>query len=555
MGVMSFQWFVLAMALGGSAAAQVTADLVVKNAVIHTMDSKGALAEALAVKGERIIAVGSAGEIARVTGAGTRVIDAGGRLVLPGFNDSHVHFLGAGFQLSSVDLRDAKTQEEFARRIRDFAAKLPKGEWVLGGRWDHESWPGAKLPDKGLIDRYTPETPVFVERLDGHMALANSVVLKLAGVTRETKDPDGGMIVRDAAGEPTGVLKDAAMNLVYRKVPEHSFEVKLGAARAASRYAASVGVTSVQDMSSGKDVAVYQELERRGELLTRIYAVTSLPEWKDIAGTGIRAPFGSTTLRIGGLKGFADGSLGSTTAWFFDSYNDAVGATGLASDEMHPPEAMLDRIRAADRAGLQVMIHAIGDKANGAILSMYEQVGRENGARDRRFRIEHAQHLRLRDIPRFGAAGVIASMQPLHAADDGRWAEKRIGPDRIHGAYAFRSLLDSKAVLAFGSDWPVASVNPIAGLDAAVTRRTLDGKNPGGWVPEQKITVQEAVHAYTWGSAYAEFQEKEKGTLEAGKLADFVVLSEDVFRIAPERIGETKVVTTVMGGHVVFERK
>jgi predicted amidohydrolase YtcJ len=528
-------------------------DLVIINANIHTMDQSRPTEQAVAVIGNRIFAVGSSDEIRKLAGPRTRVIDAQGQLVLPGFNDSHVHFLSGGFQLASVDLRDANSPEEFADRIKSFAAKLPAGLWITGGDWDHERWPGAQLPTKEMIDRYTPETPVFVSRLDGHMALANSLTLRLAGVTRQTPDPPGGLIVRDPkTGEPTGVLKDAAMSYVWKVVPASSFDEKLGAARAATNHAASLGVTSVQDMSAGNDVGVYQALLDRGELKNRIYAVAPLPRWERLAQTGVRAHFGSDMLRIGGLKGFADGSLGSTTALFFEPYADAPNTRGLAGDEMFPEGAMLERVRGADRAGLQVIIHAIGDKANDAILSIYEQVEKEDSARDRRFRIEHAQHLRPQDVARFGRDHVIASMQPYHAIDDGRWAEKRIGKERAKTTYAFRSLLDAGATLAFGTDWTVAPLNPILSIYAAVTRRTLDGKNPNGWIPEQKISVEEAVRAYTIGSAFAEFQENVKGTIAPGKLADMVIISEDIFKIDPKKIEKVKVVTTIMDGRVVF---
>jgi predicted amidohydrolase YtcJ len=536
------------------------ADLVIVNARVYTMDSKQPAAEAVAVYGNRLAAVGTNAEVRRLTGARTRVIDAKGALVLPGFNDAHVHFLSGGFQLSSVDLRDAATPQEFAERIRRFAEKLPKGRWVKGGDWDHERWPNvngaAPLPTKELIDSFTPDRPVFVNRLDGHMALANSYALKLAGVTRETPDPPGGLVVRDAkTGEPTGVLKDAAQSYVWKVIPEPSFEEKLEAARAATAHAAAHGVTSVQDMSAGNDVGVYQTLLERGELKTRIYAVSPLPDWQRLGRVGVRRAFGDDMLRIGGLKGFADGSLGSTTALFFEPYLDAPNTSGLPGDEMFPAGEMQKRVEAADAAGLQVMIHAIGDKANDSILSIYEQVEKQNGPRDRRFRIEHAQHLRAQDIPRFRADGVVASMQPYHCIDDGRWAEKRIGPTRAKGTYAFRALLDSGAVLAFGSDWSVAPLDPILGIYAAATRRTLDGKNPGGWVSEQKITVEEAVRAYTVGSAYAEFAEGSKGTITPGKLADLVLLTEDIFRIEPAAIERVRVRMTITDGRVVYELK
>jgi predicted amidohydrolase YtcJ len=531
-------------------------DLIIVNANIRTMDRNRPSAEALAVYQNRIVALGSSSEIRKLAGGSTRVIDAKGQLVLPGFNDAHVHFLSGGFQLSSVDLRDANTPQEFADRIRAFATKLSQGRWITGGDWDHERWPDAKLPTRELIDPFTPNTPVFVNRLDGHMALANSAALKLAGVTRETKDPDGGVIVRDPkTGEPTGVLKDAAQSFVWKVIPAATFEEKLIAARAATNHAASLGVTSVQDVSAGTDVGVYQTLLDRGELKTRVYAVWPLPSWDRLARTGVRAHFGGAMLRTGGLKGFSDGSLGSTTAWFYEPYLDAPNTSGILSDEMFPDGAMLERVRGADRAGLQVMIHAIGDRANELVLSIYEQVEKENGQRDRRFRIEHAQHLRSQDIPRFARDKVIASMQPYHAIDDGRWAEKRIGSERAKTTYAFRSLLDAGVTLAFGTDWTVAPLNPMLSVYAAVTRRTLDGKRPNGWVPEQKISVEEAVRAYTFGSAYAEFQEDVKGTITAGKLADLVILSRDIFKIDPNEIDKVRVVMTIMDGRVVYEVK
>src|SRR6266852_3344446 len=535
---------------------QASPTLIILNASVHTMNAAQTTAQALAISGNRIVAVGANNEIQRLAGESTRVVDARGQLVLPGFNDAHVHFMSGGFQLASVDLRSANTPQEFAERLRDFAAKLPKGSWITGGDWDHERWPDAKLPTIELTDRYTPNSPVFVNRLDGHMALANSLALNLAKVTRSTKDPNGGVIVRDPrTGEPTGILKDAAQSFVWKVIPTPSFEEKLAAARAATNHAASLGVTSVQDMSAGADVSVYQALLDRGELKNRIYAVWPLPRWERLAQTGVRAHFGSAMLRTGGLKGFADGSLGSTTALFYEPYKDAPNTRGLAGDEMFPEGAMLERIRGADRAGLQVMIHAIGDRANDIILSIYEQVENENGDRDRRFRIEHAQHLRAQDIPRFARNHVIASMQPYHTIDAGRWAEKRIGHERAKTTYAFRSLLDSGATLAFGTDWTVAPLDPMLSIYAAVTRRTLDGKHPNGWIPEQKISVEAAVGAYTVGSAFAEFQEKEKGTILPGKLADLVILSRDIFKIDPKEIDKVKVSMTIMDGRVVYEAK
>jgi len=531
------------------------ADLIIINASVHTMNESQPTAGALALLGNRIAAVGSTPQVRAMASVRTRVIDAGGKVVLPGFNDAHVHFLIGGFSRSNVDLRDATSPGELAGRIADYARRLPKNRWILGGDWDHEKWVGAPLPTRQEVDVVTPDHPVWVNRLDGHMALANSLALKLAGVTKETKDPPGGLIVRDPkTGEPTGVLKDAAEELVDRVVPEKTFEEKYVAARAATEHAAQLGVTSLTDMSAGEDVGLYQYLLERGELKTRIYAARSIVSWEVLAKTGVRAAFGSDLLRIGCLKGFADGSLGSSTALFFEPYTDTPSTRGLLFDQMLPEGIMLKRVEDADAAGLQIIIHAIGDEANLRILDIYEQAAQKNGPRDRRFRIEHAQHLRPSEIPRFGRQKVIASMQPYHAADDGRWCDKRLGVDRAKGSYAFRSLLDMGAVLAFGSDWTVAPLNPLEGLKAAVTRQTLDGKHPNGWLPEQKITLDEAVRAYTVGSAYAEFAEKIKGTLTVGKLADFVMLDRDIYSIPPAELDQARVVLTVMDGRIVYER-
>jgi predicted amidohydrolase YtcJ len=530
----------------------VVADLVIVNANVHTMDATKPAASSVAVWQNKIIAVGTDADTKPLIGPKTRVIDAGGKLVIPGFNDAHVHFLETGFQLSSVNLRNAASPEEFARILKEFAAKTPKGRWIQGGRWDHENWKPADLPTRLLIDAVTPDHPVFISRLDGHMALANTAAMRLAGVTKDTKDVAGGVIVRDAAGEPTGIFKDAAMDLIRRVIPDASAEEKLEMAQAASDHAASLGVTSVQDMSAGTNVGVYQELLQRGSLKTRVYGCSPLADFMRWGKTGLHYAFGGPMLRVGCLKGYSDGSLGSTTAWFFKPYMDAPETSGLAREDM---AVMLRNVTDADKAGLQVMIHAIGDRANAEVLDIYKNLEQANGARDRRFRIEHSQHLRLEDIKRFGAQKVVASMQPVHLPDDGRWAGKRLDAERLKGTYAFRSLLDTGAVLAFGSDSPVAPLNPLFGIYGAVTRQTADGKNPGGWIPEQKITVEEAVRAFTWGAAYAEFQEGWKGTIEAGKLADIVILSDDIFTIDPVKIAQARVLTTISDGRVVFEAK
>ena len=543
------------MAVLGVASAQPAATLVLLNGKIWTVNDSQPRAEAVACLGSHIVAVGSNDTIRKWVGTGTEIIDLGGKLVVPGFNDAHVHFFSGGENLASVQLRDAKSEDEFRGRIAEFAAKQPTGRWITGGGWDHENWTPARLPTRQLIDAVSAGHPVFVNRLDGHMALANSQALKLAGITRDTPDPPGGTIVRDAAGEPTGVLKDAAMDRVDRAIPEPSGDRIAEAVRAAMRYAAKNGVTSVQDMSAAPEILrVYQTLLAHGELTVRISGHQPLAQWQRLAAVGLHADFGGEKLHIGALKGFADGSLGSTTALFFEPYLDAPNTSGLANSEMIPASKMQTHILEADRAGLQVAVHAIGDQANNTVLGMYEEAERQNGARDRRFRIEHAQHLRMEDIPRFGKLHVIASMQPYHCIDDGRWAEKRIGPERAKGTYAFRALLDSGAVLAFGSDWDVAPMVPLMGIYAAATRRTLDGKHPDGWVPEQKITVAEAIRAYTMGSAYASFDEKIKGSIEPGKLADMVVLEDDILSMPTVEIEKARVEATVFDGKVIYHR-
>src|SRR5215813_3763788 len=539
------------------AAERPAAESIITNAKVWTVDRNHQQAEAVAILGNRIVAVGTEAEIDSWRGQQTRIIDAAGKLLLPGFNDAHVHFISGSMQLDQVQLNDARTKQEFIRRIADQVRRTPKGEWMLGGAWDEQNWaeqePNAGLPTREWIDAVTPSTPVFVNRHDGHEALANSLALKLASITAKTQAPAGGEIVRDAQGNPTGLLKDAAMSLVDHVIPPITPERRLRAARRGLEHAASLGVTSLQDMNpDNADIATYSLLAERGELTARIHVAPRETRWHDQAKLGIRHGFGTDFLTLGAVKGFADGSLGSTTAYFFDPYTDAPNKRGLLSDEMQPPEKMLERLKGADAAGIQLCIHAIGDHAISMILDMFDQITKANRSRERRFRIEHAQHIAPKDFDRFARLQVVASMQPYHAIDDGIWAEKRIGPVRIKTTYAFRTLLDRGVRLAFGTDWNVAPLNPMLGLYAAVTRETLDGKNPNGWVPEQKIRINEAIEAYTLGSAYAEFQEKEKGSITPGKLADLVLLSDDLLTINPEAIKNVKVEFTMVDGKIVY---
>jgi len=542
----------LAVVLATPARSQQPADLVVYGRV-WTGDRARPWAEAVAVRGDRIVAVGRRSDIRRYVGSGTRVLDDGPGLVTPGLGDAHTHFGSGGFQLVSVDLRDAGTPGEFIARIAAYARQVPPGRWILGGDWDHERWTGSPLPRRDWIDSVTPDRPVFVQRLDGHMGVANSLALRLAGITRGTPDPPGGMIVRDpATGEPTGVLKDNAMDRLFAVVPDRSDEESDSALARAMRHAASLGLTSVHSVDGWSDFAAARRAHARGAMLTRIRVYVPLATWRRLADTVRAAGRGDAWLSWGGLKGFMDGSLGSTTAAFYEPYLDAPQTRGLLVTDSAAMRAM---VLAADSAGLQVAVHAIGDRANAVVMGIYAEAAAAHGARDRRLRIEHAQHLRAAEIRRFGELGVVASMQPYHAIDDGRWAGSRLDTARLRGTYAFRSLLDADAHLAFGSDWTVAPLDPIQGIYAAVTRRTLDGRNPGGWFPEQRISVEEALRAYTAGVAYAGFQDAAVGVIRPGMLADLTLLDRDLFRIPPETIGETRVVATIVGGRVVFERR
>lgn len=538
-------------AVSESSAGLQPVDLVVYGRV-WTGDSAKPWAHAVAVERDRIVAVGESAGIARRVGAGTKVLGNGKAMVVPGFMDGHTHFIYGGFQLTSVNLRDASSPAEFVSRIKAFAAKLRPGEWITGGDWDHERWPGTPLPQRSWIDSVTPKNPVFISRLDGHMALANNAALRLANVTRATRDIPGGTIVRGAGGEPTGIFKDAAQEPVLAVIPVPSESQSDSAISRALAWAASKGVTAVADVSvPWFEVAALRRAHARGMLSTRVSVYVPLGEWRRMADTVRANGIGDEWLRVAGVKGYVDGSLGSTTALFYQPYDDAPQTSGLM---VTPEDSLRAWIGAADSAGLQVVVHAIGERANGLLLEIYDSVTTAHGRRDRRFRIEHAQHLRRQDIGRLARSGVIASMQPYHAIDDGRWAEKRIGPERIKTTYAFRSLLDAGAHLAFGSDWTVAPIDPVLGIYSAVTRRTLDGKHPNGWVPAEKITVEEALRAYTSGNAYGVFAERTRGKLAAGYLADLVLLDQDLTAIPPEAIERVGVRATVVGGKVVFSR-
>jgi len=537
--------------MASSATGSQTADLVLVGGRVWA--GKGLPGgAALAIADERVLAVGSDADVRALAGPGTRVVDLRGRLVVPGFNDAHVHFLDGGYGLLSVDLRDARDEAELARRLGDHAKTLPAGSWILNGNWDHEIWPSRALPTRQRIDALTPDHPVFVNRLDGHMSLANSLALRLARITRDTPDPAGGTIVRDASGEPTGILKDNAQNLMNAVIPEPTRAMNLRAARAALREAARLGVTTIQDNSSADALPTYQDLRGSGELTARIYVWRYAEMLTPLKQAGVRTGLGDDWIRLGALKILADGSMGAGTAAFFAPYADDPKTSGLL---IYPPEQLEAMILEADAAGFQLAVHAIGDRANSLVLGAFEKAALANGTRDRRFRVEHAQVVRKQDLARFAAVGAIASIQPSHCIDDMRWAEKRIGEARARDAYNFRSFTAAGIPVAFGTDWFVEPLDPRIGLYAAVTREFPGGGPPGGWLPHEKLDLEQALDLYTRGSAYAEFAEARKGTLEPGKLADLAVFAADLFRLPAREILTTPVDLTVVGGHIVFERE
>jgi predicted amidohydrolase YtcJ len=528
--------------------------LLFKHGSVWTADPSRPRAEAVLTEGDRILRVGREADLEGLATPDTRTVDLGGALLLPGFIDCHTHFLKGGYALSRIRLRDINGRGPFAERVAAKVADLEKGEWILDGHWDHEQFSPPELPDRTWIDRASPENPVCVHRYDLHTVLVNSLALRIAGITKETLSPEGGEIQKDPrTGEPTGILRDAAVDLVTRHIPRSSRKADLAAAAASLRHAVRLGVTSVHDMSDASSLAVYRELLAAGKLTARISVYFPIAEMDAFNPATARAPVDGDSVRIAGMKGFADGGLGSHSAYFFEPYADDPDTHGYLSSEMFPEGIMEERVLKADAAGLQVAIHAIGDRANAIVLDIYGRVLARNGERDRRWRIEHAQHLRPGEIARIAGLGVIPSVQPYHAVAEAHWIEKRVGKDRARTTYAFRSLLEGGGRLAFGSDWPVAPLDPLAGIHAAVTRQTADGANPLGWHPDQRIPLAEALMAFTRNGARAEFMEHAKGSIEPGKLADLVVLDKDIFSMEPERIKEARVAMTVVGGRIVHD--
>lgn len=523
------------------------------NGKVYTVNDNQPTAQAVVVEQNKIIFVGSNEDAKKFIDPSTNVIDLKGKLMLPGFIDNHVHFITGGFYLLGIDLRPANSTNEFKQILKNYAQKHP-GKWITGGYWDHEKWEVKDLPTKGMIDEVVSNQPVFVDRLDGHMGVANSFALKLAGITKDTQSPDGGLIVKDPiTGEPTGVLKDNAMYLITKHIPDPTSEENYDALIAALDEAKKLGITSVHDITYGDALDAFEKAKSEGKLTCRIFTRWPISDYQSLVDKNIKIGYGDDYIKMGSLKAFADGSLGSSTAWFFDRYDQDTLTTGLAMDIISDGR-MEKWCSDADKNGLQLSVHAIGDKANSYMLDLYEKIINENPKWDRRFRLEHAQHVRFEDVKRFAELGVIASVQPYHCIDDGVWAEKRIGPERIKYTYPFKSFLDAGVKLCFGTDWYVAPLNPLLGLYAAVTRRTLDDKNPDGWIPEQKISIEDAIKCYTINSAYASFEENIKGSIEAGKLADLIVLSDDILTIDPVKIKDAQVEMTVFDGKIIYSK-
>ncbi len=529
------------------------ANLILYHGAVHTMDSALPVASAVAIAGEHIVAVGEDDDVLACASSGARRIDLAGRSVLPGFEDAHLHFCSYGLVLQQVDLAGAASLEEALARIRRHTPRLAEGDWVQGRGWNHNVWPQPVQPTRYDLDRAVPDRPAALSSKDGHSLWVNSAALRLAGIHRHSADPPGGQILRDATGEPIGILTEKAHELIERSMPAPAPQAMDEAARAALARAARLGVTAIHNCEGAEAFAALQRAREAGALTLRVWQMVPLELLGQAQDLGLRSGFGDDWLRMGHVKMFADGALGSGTAEMLAPYEDWPDRRGVAATSS---EALWEAISAGLRCGLAPAIHAIGDAANRRVLDLYERALREGllaplpaGVRPR---IEHVQLLTPQDIPRFGALGVVASMQPIHATQDMQMADQHWGA-RSRWGYAWRSIAEAGGVLAFGTDCPVEELDPLAGLYAAVTRQRADGTPGGGWYPEEKLTLDQALYAYTSGSAQACGQAAVRGSLTPGKLADLVVLSRDIYSGPPEVLHDTRIEMTIVGGRVVFE--
>ncbi|UCC71135.1 MAG: amidohydrolase [Gemmatimonadota bacterium] len=563
---------VIALQTTSRRGAEAPADLILVGVEIYTVEADRPRAEAVAVRGGRIIAVGDEGEISRHKGPATAVVDLGGAFVVPGFIDNHTHFDYAARLLLGINLLDVTDADLLAERVAGARDRLPEGAWILDGDWGaYEEWamgssgreevaePRERFkPHRDIIDPLTPETPVLLSRWDGSEYLANGVALERAGITHATPDPAGGTIERDPrTGDPTGILTGTAADLVRRVIPAKSFEQRVLEARVALARLAENGVTGIHDITRAHQMEVFQYLRDRGELTVRVYARPTLDHWEDLAALGVGTGYGDEYLKIGGLKGFVDGIMGNSGARFREPYDHQPDNSGIWRTMVLEPPGMAELIRAADSVGLDPHVHAIGDLAVDTLLDWFEMAVERNAPRERRFRMIHAQVVEEDDFERFGELGIIAEVQPYHAIDDMRWMEERIGYERCKGAYAFKSLMEGGALLSFGSDWPGTNAawypaKPLLGIYAAVTRQTLDGEPEGGWFPEERLDVETAIAAFTINNAFAAGEEDVKGSIRAGKLADFTILDGDLLEVEPSEIKDVRVLGTVVGGRVVY---
>jgi predicted amidohydrolase YtcJ len=533
------------------AANAATTVTIYRNGRIYTNDPASPWAEAMLVRGEEILAAGDDDEVSALADAGAQVVDLGKHFVMPGFNDAHVHIGGAGEDWIAVRLNGVKSVAELQKRLAEGVAQHKDGEWIRGSGWDHTFWLDKKFPNRQQLDEVSSKNPVILTHISGHVAVANSLALQLAGIGKATANPFGGEIERDAAGEPTGMLKEgAAMGLVDSKIPPPSTEQRRRGIELALADVAQHGVTSVQDNSAWEDFLTYRAIRNAGKLTVRI------TEWLPFAAPlgkleQMRRDGGTTDpwLRTGALKMVTDGALGSRTAAMLAPYSDDPASSGIMTME---PEKLRALAIERDKAGFQLNFHAIGDRANRVALDVFEAAAKANGPRDRRDRIEHAQVVAASDFPRFARLQVIASMQPSHETSDMRWAEQRVGPERVKGAYAWATMEKFGIRLAFGTDYDVEPITPFRGLYACVTRELPTGGPQGGWQPQEKISLDDCIRAYTSGSAYGEFMEGKKGELKAGEFADFIVLSKDLTKVEPSEYGGTKVLRTVVGGRTVY---
>jgi predicted amidohydrolase YtcJ len=527
--------------------------LILLNGVIYTGDTSRPRVQAVAIRGEIILAAGATAEMRTLAGPSTRIVDLQGRFAMPGFNDAHIHLASGGQAKLALDFEGTKSLVEFQTRIRARLGEFKAGEWVTGRGWDHTLWPEKRFPARADLDGISSKHPMMFTRVDGHVAVANSLALQLAGVSNHTKDPPGGSIERDAAGAPTGMLKENAMELVSRKVPPLSPAQRRRGIELALAEAARFGVTSLQDNSAWEDFLVYEQLKKDGLLTARI--TEWLPFLEPLSRLEQMRRQGGTSdpwVKTGALKAILDGSLGSRTAAMLAPYTDDPSTSGILRVE---PERLKQMAIERDKAGFQLAFHAIGDRANRIALDAFAAARDANGPRDRRDRIEHAQVVAPEDFARFAELGVIASMQPVHESTDMRWAGARVGAARSRGAYAWSSMLQRGVRLAFGTDYPVEPVNPLRGLYACVTRELPSAGPPGGWQPQEKISLEECIRAYTAGSAYAQFEEGKKGQIVPGQYADIVVLSADLTRIPAPELLRAEVLQTFAGGRLVYEKK